>query len=102
MLHRNVLAYADRQLRDLWPRDHPRREMPFGGVVVLLTGNWAQLKPVVPRGDDTATRDASVKMCDLFVTNFLEFTLRENMRVLPGERTTLSGSIFSAGDRTTS
>jgi hypothetical protein len=86
MLHQNVLAYADRQLRDLWPRDHPRRDQPFGGVVVLLTGNWAQLKPVVPRGDDTATREASIKMSALYAAHFHEFTLRENMRVLPGER----------------
>jgi hypothetical protein len=33
MLPRHVLDYADRQLRYLWPRDHPRRTMHFGGVV---------------------------------------------------------------------
>ena len=86
MLHKNVLAYADRQLRALWQRDHPRSDMPFGGVVVLLTGNWTQLKPVVQRGDDTATREASIKTSTLFNTHFREFKLRENMRVLPGER----------------
>ena len=84
MLPRHVLDYADRQLRDLWPRDHPRRDMPFGGVVVLLTGNWAQLKPVVPLGDDTATREASIKMSPLY-QQFMEFQLRQNMRVEAGE-----------------
>lgn len=49
-------------------------------------GNCAQLKPVVPRGDDTATREASIKMSALYATHFHEFKLRENMRVLPGER----------------
>jgi len=83
MLHRHVLEYADMQLRALWPHDHPRQAMPFGGVVVLLTGNWAQLKPVVPRGDDTATREASIKMSDLY-QHFREFQLRQNMRVRGG------------------
>jgi hypothetical protein len=86
MLHRHVLEYVDRQLRDLWAHDNARRNMPFGGVVVLLTGNWAQLKPVVPRGDENATREASIRMSELFTQNFTEFQLRQNMRVLPGER----------------
>ena len=60
--------------------------MPFGGIVVLLTGNWAQLKPVVQRGDDTATREASVRMSTLYRENFTEFQLRQNMRVRAGER----------------
>jgi hypothetical protein len=85
MLHRDVMAYAEKTLKELWPRDHPRYQLPFGGTPVLLTGNWAQLKPVVRRGDDAACREASVKRMPLFVNNFHEFQLRVNRRVGPGE-----------------
>jgi hypothetical protein len=85
MVHRIVLAYAERTLREIWPEDHPRRQLPFGGTPVLLTGNWAQLKPVVLRGDDAACREASIKMMPLFIDNFHEFLLRVNQRVGPGE-----------------
>jgi hypothetical protein len=85
MLHRDVLAYAELTLRELWPRDHPRRQLPFGGTPIVLSGNWAQLKPVVRRGDDAASRAASVKMMPLFTDNFHEFLLRVNQRVGPGQ-----------------
>ena len=47
MLHRDVLNFAEMTLRELWPREHPRRQLPFGGTPIILSGNWAQLKPVV-------------------------------------------------------
>jgi hypothetical protein len=85
MLHVDAFTYVDRQLRDLWPNDSPRASMPFGGIVILLTGNWAQLKPVVRRGNSAAQRDASIKVSELFRQNFEEFRLRTNMRVLEGQ-----------------
>ena len=72
-------------LRDLWPEDNPRSRMPFGGVPIVATGNWAQLKPVVPRGGEAATREASIKRSPLYAS-FKEFRLRQNMRVGAGQQ----------------
>jgi len=58
--------------------------MPFGGVPILLTGNWAQLTPVVISGSDADRRAASIKSSPL-MRHFHTFYLRENMRVGPGE-----------------
>jgi len=83
MFHRGNLEYLDRQLRDIFPRNQ-RGSMPFGGVPILLTGNWAQLTPVVISGSDADRRTASIKSSPL-LRHFQTFYLRENMRVGPGE-----------------
>jgi len=83
MLHRANLEYIDRQLRDIFPRDG-RGRLPFGGIPILLTGNWAQLTPVVVGADDAGRRAASIKSSPL-LRHFQTFYLRENMRVGPGE-----------------
>jgi hypothetical protein len=84
MFDRVNFDYIDRQLRDLFPRDG-RGRLPFGGIPILITGNWAQLPPVVVGGDDGARREASIKMSPLFRDNFTTFYLRENKRAGAGE-----------------
>lgn len=84
MLPGRVLGYASRQLQDV-QYVRQRKAMPFGGVITVLTGNWAQLPPVEKSGGGPAQRNASVKMSALFINHFETFTLRQNMRVGPGE-----------------
>jgi len=83
MFHRHNLEYSDRQLRDIFADD--RRHRPFGGIPILLTGNWAQCGVVVPGGTAAAQRAASIRMSPVFNQNFRTFYLRDNMRVGPGE-----------------
>jgi len=83
MFHRNNLEYLDRQMRDLFPQNG-RGQLPFGGVPILLTGNWAQLAPVVIGSDDAGRRAASIKTSPL-LRHFLQIYLRENMRAGLGE-----------------
>ena len=45
MLHSDVLHAIDQTLRDLQSKDE--KEMPFGGKIVVLGGDWKQLLPVV-------------------------------------------------------
>jgi hypothetical protein len=83
MFHRVNLEYIDRQIRDIFPRDG-RGRLPFGGIPILLTGNWAQLTLVVVGADDAGRQSASIKSSPL-LRNFQTFYLRENMRVGLGE-----------------
>lgn len=85
MLHGDVFEYVDRQLRDLFTGE--RAQLPFGGIPILLTGNWAQLLPIVEHATHPAAqRQASIKTRPLFQQNFHTYHLRENMRLRPGER----------------
>lgn len=49
MAHKHTLEVLDRLLRELM-RDTPYADLPFGGKVVVLAGDYRQLLPVVPRG----------------------------------------------------
>jgi hypothetical protein len=84
MFHRANLEYLDRALRDIFPQGSARSQLPFGGIPILLTGNWAQLAPVVPGANEGGRRDASIKMSPL-LRHFQTFYLRENMRAGLGE-----------------
>jgi hypothetical protein len=81
-LDRTVLEYLDRMLRDIAPAE--LREHPFGGKVVLLSGNWNQILPVVIGGGMHAQRDACFKSSPLYPL-FKTLTLTKNQRVDPGE-----------------
>jgi len=48
MMHCHVLDYIDRQVRDLMGKD--KRHLPFGGKIVLMSGDFKQLMPVVKSG----------------------------------------------------
>jgi hypothetical protein len=84
ILHRDALSFIDRQLRDVMPRH--RSHLPFGGVPILLSGDFRQGCPVVPHSGPLAQRDASVKSSSLFRDNFRTLKLTKNMRTGPGEQ----------------
>lgn len=48
MGHRNMFECLDRSLRDVMKVVNPDRgNMLFGGITVLLAGDWRQILPVV-------------------------------------------------------
>lgn len=61
MLSRIVLQYLDRLLRDICGID-----LPFGGKVVMLGGDWKQLCPVVEHGTREDQVAESIKSDALF------------------------------------
>jgi hypothetical protein len=45
MLHVDAFNYIDASIRSVMPAE--KRHLPFGGKVVLISGDWKQLLPVV-------------------------------------------------------
>ncbi|XP_063981011.1 ATP-dependent DNA helicase pif1-like [Diachasmimorpha longicaudata] len=91
MAPRYALELIDRTLRDFMKSD-----LPFGGKIMLLVGDFRQLLPVKPN----ATRSELVNLCIRFShlwKNFQVFSLTENMRTLPGEEK-FAKYLLSLGD----
>jgi len=72
----NKLAFeaADRTLRDLTNRNEP-----FGGIVFVMSGDFCQVLPVIPRGSHADIVSASIKNSYLWESVEV-FRLSENMR----------------------
>uniref|UniRef100_A0AC34FIM2 ATP-dependent DNA helicase n=1 Tax=Panagrolaimus sp. ES5 TaxID=591445 RepID=A0AC34FIM2_9BILA len=79
MLHKDVLKFIDRTLRDL--KDKTKL---FGGAAVLIGGDWKQLTPVVPKAQAPKIIESSVKNWKEF-QNVKHLNLTKNMRVNPNE-----------------
>ena len=75
MSHRYHLEAFDRSARDLRNCD-----LPFGGLIVILSGDWRQCLPVVPRGSRYQVVHSTVRTSTLW-TLFSVFHLEENMRI---------------------
>lgn len=63
MQDRWVLEYIDRELRAI---SSNYEDLPFGGKVIVLGGDWKQLMPVIPRANSDGQYARSVKCSDLF------------------------------------
>jgi hypothetical protein len=72
----NKLAFeaVDRTLRDLTDRNEP-----FGGIVFVMSGDFRQVLPVIPRGSHADIVSASIKNSYLW-ESIEVFRLSENMR----------------------
>ncbi|KAH9575467.1 hypothetical protein CY35_01G112800 [Sphagnum magellanicum] len=72
----NKLAFeaVDRTLRDLTDRNEP-----FGGIVFVMSGDFRQVLPVIPRGSHANIVSASIKNSYLWESVEV-FRLSENMR----------------------
>ncbi|GBG83085.1 hypothetical protein CBR_g36703 [Chara braunii] len=66
---------------DITLRDLCNSNLPFGGKVLLLSGDFRQVLPVVKHGSRAQQIDASIKMCPLWKL-FEVHCLSENMRIL--------------------
>lgn len=76
MLPRYGLENIDRKLREL--RHQP--EIPFGGAIVILGGDFRQCLPVQPKANQSELRNLSIKQSHLW-SHFKTFSLSQNMRI---------------------
>ena len=75
MGHKHIFECVDRSLRDIRQID-----APFGGLTVLLAGDWKQILPVVRHGGRPEIVEATLKRSYLW-PKILPLQLSTNMRV---------------------
>lgn len=75
MQHKHCVEAVDRTLRDI--RDNPN---PFGGITVVLGGDFRQILPVVPKGVREEIVSASLRRSYLW-DEIQVLTLNLNMRL---------------------
>ena len=75
MLHRRVFQAIDKSLRDLTKSDEA-----FGGITVVVSGDFRQCLPVVRHGTATTTVNATLKMSPLW-QHFRKYSLTKNVRL---------------------
>lgn len=76
MAHRHLLETLDRSLKDTMGNN-----LPFGGKVIVLAGDYRQTLPVIPRGNRGQIVGATHPRSTLW-QHFQVFFLKDNMRVL--------------------
>ena len=93
MGHNHVLESIDRTMQDF-----EKKSSPFGGLTVLLAGDWRQILPVVRHGSRTDIVDATLKSSYLWqIVTRLQLT--QNMRAkLRGESSQFADFLLSIGD----
>ncbi|CAL4917033.1 unnamed protein product [Urochloa decumbens] len=81
MANRNCFEALDKSLRDVlrFTNDNSL-EKPFGGMTVVLGGDFRQILPVIPKGKREHTINASIKSSYLW-QHFEVFKLTKNMRL---------------------
>ena len=97
MLHRYQLEALDRTLRDIM-----NDERPFGGKVLVMSGDFRQCLPVVPGASRAGTVDTCINRSPLW-KHFVVLCLKENMRVMASGDKTLEEFdqwLLSLGDGT--
>ena len=75
MNHRHQLEALDRTLRDITDLD-----IPFGGKIIVLSGDFRQCLPVIPNANRAEVVDAALNRSVLW-KHFVVMQLTENMRV---------------------
>ncbi|KAL6742852.1 hypothetical protein ANCDUO_04336 [Ancylostoma duodenale] len=80
MIPRNASETVDKLLRDIMQNDHP-----FGGKMMVLSGDFKQVFPVVQGGERGDTVNSCTKNSALW-SQFIILELTSNMRVTRGER----------------
>ena len=83
MLHNTIITLIDRICREVAPPTN--KDIPFGGKVVIFSGDFKQSLPVVRHGGQLAQVAACFQWHELY-NDFTKIKLRENCRVLPGEK----------------
>ena len=85
MTHKHCFEALDKSLRDILRFTNEDAEhSPFGGMTVVLGGDFRQILPVIPKGKREHIISASIKRSYLW-KNFEEYRLKENMRLNSSE-----------------
>ena len=80
MLHRYIVEALDRTFQDILKSTNP-----FGGIIIVFTGDFKQVLPIVPSGDRAAIVNATLK--NSFLWNTMgKFSLTLSMRHGPEMR----------------
>ena len=84
MQHRFAFECLDRSLRDIMKSVDPSRAaLPFGGITVLLGGDFRQILPVIPHGERGEILEACITRSRLW--NICKvYVLNKNMRLNKG------------------
>jgi len=81
MANRNCFEALDKSLRDILRFNNKNSdEKPFGGMTVVLGGDFRQILPVVPKGRREHIVNASIKRSYLW-NHFEIYKLTKNMRL---------------------
>jgi len=81
MAHRYCFEALDKSLRDILSFTNENSEIrPFGGMTVVLGGDFRQILPVIPKGRREHIVNASIKRSYLW-RHFEIFKLTKNMRL---------------------
>ena len=82
MMHKHAFEAVDRTLRDIMASADPSlRNVPFGGKVFVMGGDFRQILPVVPRGTRGQIVEASISKSRRIWSTVRVLPLRINMRV---------------------
>lgn len=85
MQHRYSFECLDRSLRDIMKAVNPERvHMPFGGLTVVLGGDFRQILPVIPGASRSHVVSSSITSSKLWEFVSLK-TLKQNMRLNKGK-----------------
>ncbi|CAN6931205.1 unnamed protein product [Brassica oleracea] len=99
MSHRRMFEALDRTLRDiLSAKDPSASNKLFGGITVLLGGDFRQILPVIPQGTRADTVLASISQSYLW-NECSVYVLHENMRLQQSEKK-FAEWLVSVGDGT--
>ena len=84
MANKDNFRVVDLLLRDIMKKVDPSFEhVPFGGKVIVCSGDWRQILPVVQRGTRGSILNACLKSSPVW-PHFIIHRLEENMRVAIG------------------
>ncbi|XP_055960513.1 uncharacterized protein LOC130015063 [Mercurialis annua] len=82
MTHKFCFEALDRSLRDILKFKYPNAEnQPFGGITVVLGGDFRQILPVIPKGGKNDIIKAAINSSYLW-EHFKVYRLHKNMRLM--------------------
>ena len=99
MMSKDVFHALDRTLRGIMGDDDiSRREIPFGGIPVVLGGDFRQILPVVRKGGRGQTVSACVNQSQSLWPHVIRLQLRRNERLNQGVNNTWAQFLLDVGN----
>ncbi|XP_078443457.1 uncharacterized protein LOC144712871 isoform X2 [Wolffia australiana] len=86
MMHCHVFETLDRSIRDVMKTTNPYLEnVPFGGKVVVMGGDFRQMLPVIQKGSRAMIINSALNRSEIW-RHCSIFRLKTNVRVSPDQR----------------